>query len=133
MITTLTMNPCVDHTVSIHDFRIGETNRVENTRRDVGGKGVNVSVALHQMGLPTRCLCLGHGDGVMRGHLAATGIPFDEPVPRKWQAALSCLSGGDKNVTKRRACERQLFPRPRIPCRKSIARVGEASFACNTS
>lgn len=76
MITTLTMNPCVDHTVSIHDFRIGETNRVENTRRDVGGKGVNVSAALHQMGLPTRCLCLGHGDGVMRSHLTAAGIPY---------------------------------------------------------
>ena len=77
MITTLTMNPCVDHTVSIRDFRIGETNRVSQTRRDVGGKGINVSAALHQMGLPTRCLCLGHSDGVVRAHLAEAGIPFE--------------------------------------------------------
>lgn len=44
--------------------------------------------------------------------LLAAGIPFDIVVPRKWQAALSCLSKGDKNVTKRRA--EQLFPRVKI-------------------
>ncbi len=40
--------------------------------------------------------------------LAATAIPFDQVAPAVWQKALGCRSGGDKNVTKRRA--QQLFP-----------------------
>lgn len=50
----------------------------------------------------------GKGYGAMIMALTSAEIPFDIVVPRKWQAALSCLSGGDKNVTKRRA--QQLFP-----------------------
>jgi len=44
--------------------------------------------------------------------LTALEIPFDLVTPRKWQQAMSCLSGGDKNVTKRRA--QQLFPGHKI-------------------
>jgi hypothetical protein len=35
--------------------------------------------------------------------LVACQIPFDEVLPRRWQTALDCRSGGDKNITKRRA------------------------------
>lgn len=54
----------------------------------------------------------GRGYGAMQMALHAAGIPFDIVVPRKWQAALSCLNRGDKNVTKRRA--EQLFPSIKI-------------------
>jgi hypothetical protein len=50
----------------------------------------------------------GRGWGAMQMALHAAEIPFDIVVPRKWQAALSCLTRGDKNVSKRRA--EQLFP-----------------------
>ena len=50
----------------------------------------------------------GRGYGGLRMALVATGIPFDEVIPRKWQAAMQCLSGCDKSVTRRRAQE--LFP-----------------------
>lgn len=40
--------------------------------------------------------------------LTALRIPFDLVTPRKWQQAMGCLTGGDKNVSKRRA--QQLFP-----------------------
>jgi len=46
--------------------------------------------------------------GFLRGVLVALGIPFEEVSPLKWQRALGCLSGGDKNVTKQKA--QQLFP-----------------------
>lgn len=46
--------------------------------------------------------------GFLRGCLVSHGIAFEEIGPRKWQTALGCLSGGDKNVTKARA--QQLFP-----------------------
>jgi hypothetical protein len=54
----------------------------------------------------------GRGYGAMQMALHAAGIPFDIVVPRKWQAALSCLTGGDKNISKKRA--EQLFPRIKI-------------------
>lgn len=50
----------------------------------------------------------GKGYGAVQMALAAAGIPFDIVTPRKWQAGLGSLTGGDKNVSKRRA--QQLFP-----------------------
>jgi len=50
----------------------------------------------------------GVGYGGLRMALTATHIPFDEVVPRKWQDAMRCRTGGDKNISKRRAQE--LFP-----------------------
>lgn len=60
-----------------------------------------------QMGVVS-AFTFGKGYGSLLMALTAAAIPFDEVVPRKWQAAMQCLSGGDKNLTKRRA--QQLFP-----------------------
>jgi hypothetical protein len=40
--------------------------------------------------------------------LSCSKIPFEEVLPAKWQRSLSCLTHGDKNVTKTKA--QQLFP-----------------------
>lgn len=50
----------------------------------------------------------GQSYGFLRGLLVGIGIPFEEVTPQKWQKAMGCMSGGDKNVTKGRA--QQLFP-----------------------
>jgi len=50
----------------------------------------------------------GQSYGFLRGLLIAHRIPFEEVTPQKWQTALSCRSGGDKNVTKAKA--QQLWP-----------------------
>jgi hypothetical protein len=50
----------------------------------------------------------GRGFGRLLMALTARRYPFDVVAPAVWQAALSCRSGGDKNITKRRA--QQLFP-----------------------
>ncbi len=50
----------------------------------------------------------GRGFGALRMALLALGIPFDMVTPQTWQKSMSCLSKGDKNVTKSRAQE--LFP-----------------------
>jgi len=44
--------------------------------------------------------------------LTAAGIPFERVRPQVWQKELSCLTGGDKNVSKRRAQE--LFPHLKV-------------------
>jgi 1-phosphofructokinase len=51
-IATVTLNPAIDQTVSIPNFRAGEVNRVAYTRSDAGGKGVNVASVLADYGHP---------------------------------------------------------------------------------
>lgn len=64
-----------------------------------------------QMGV-TSAFSFGRNYGALRMVLVALGIPFLEVPPPKWQGVMGCRSGGDKNVTKRRALE--LFPGLRI-------------------
>lgn len=47
----------------------------------------------------------GHVDGYLRGGLRAHGIRPRYVPPQMWQGAMNCMSGGNKNVTKRRAIE----------------------------
>lgn len=60
-----------------------------------------------QMGVVS-AFTFGKGYGALLMALTAAKIKFDEVSPRKWQAAMQCLTKGDKNVSKRRA--QQLFP-----------------------
>ena len=57
-------------------------------------------------------MMLGRGVGMLETALIASGIPFDRARAVKWQTALGCRSGGDKNVTK--ACAQRLFPGKKI-------------------
>lgn len=50
-VVTLTLNPAIDQTVSVDDFRAGEVNRVLEVRQNAGGKGVNVASALADLGV----------------------------------------------------------------------------------
>lgn len=54
-ITTVTLNPCIDFFVSIPSFTHGGMNRVSGTRRYACGKGINVSVALKNLGVESHC------------------------------------------------------------------------------
>jgi 1-phosphofructokinase len=56
LITTLTLNPCIDRTITIAGFKYGGLNRVVHTRSDFSGKGINVSIAVHQLGGQTEVL-----------------------------------------------------------------------------
>lgn len=56
----------------------------------------------------TSMFTFGQGLGRIEGVLAALAIPYEWVAPQKWQGALSCKTGGDKNVSKRKALE--LFP-----------------------
>jgi 1-phosphofructokinase family hexose kinase len=50
-VATITLNPAIDHTAAIPNFRAGAVNRVEWEQVDPGGKGVNVASFLAQFGV----------------------------------------------------------------------------------
>lgn len=50
----------------------------------------------------------GKGYGFLLGMLEAFNVPYDFVTPQKWQAALGCLTKGDKNVSKAKA--QRLWP-----------------------
>lgn len=53
MIITVTLNPAMDKTMVIDGIEIGEVNRADSTRNDIGGKGINVSKVLKSFGTDT--------------------------------------------------------------------------------
>lgn len=56
MIITVTLNPAVDKTIYIKDFKMGEVNKVEYSIIDPGGKGVNVSKTVREFDCDTIAL-----------------------------------------------------------------------------
>lgn len=50
MIYTLSLNPALDHIVGTGDLRLGETNRMTYEKIKAGGKGINVSNLLKNLG-----------------------------------------------------------------------------------
>ena len=50
MIATITLNPSLDEHIAVHGLRVDESNRWTNLRRYAGGKGIDVSRAIHAMG-----------------------------------------------------------------------------------
>ena len=50
MIYTVTFNPCLDYVVSVDNLTLGAVNRVSRETVMAGGKGVNVSIVLKNLG-----------------------------------------------------------------------------------
>lgn len=50
MIATLTLNPSLDVVITVHGLAVDEVNRWTNLHLYAGGKGVDVSRAIHEMG-----------------------------------------------------------------------------------
>lgn len=53
MIKTLTLNPAVDKTIIVENFKIDNLNRVKETYKDAGGKGINVSKMVNNLNCQT--------------------------------------------------------------------------------
>ena len=56
MIYTVTFNPSLDYIVSVKDFRPGMTNRTSSELMLAGGKGINVSIVLGDLGIKSTAL-----------------------------------------------------------------------------
>ena len=56
MIYTVTFNPSIDYIVSVEDFKLGLTNRTSFEMILPGGKGINVSTVLGNLGIASTAL-----------------------------------------------------------------------------
>lgn len=56
MIYTVTFNPSLDYIVSVEDFKLGLTNRTSSELILPGGKGINVSTVLRNLGVKNTAL-----------------------------------------------------------------------------
>lgn len=56
MIYTVTLNPSLDYRIEIHRLILGKTNRNQNEKIYVGGKGINVSQVVSSFGKETCAL-----------------------------------------------------------------------------
>ena len=78
-IITVTLNPCLDKTISLNGFCEGGLNRAEAVRTDAGGKGINVAKVLKRFG--SDVLALGvmgdRGSDVFYAELEQRNISYD--------------------------------------------------------
>ncbi len=69
MILAISLNPSLDRTVFLDELKVGDTNRVDHTETDAGGKGINLARVAAEMGAKTKVLGYvggGSGDFVIR-------------------------------------------------------------------
>lgn len=56
MIYTITFNPALDYIVKMDEFNLGNVNRSNNEFIYAGGKGINVSIVLNNLGVKSKAL-----------------------------------------------------------------------------
>ncbi len=54
MILTVTLNPAVDCLMGVSDYHENAVNRADYQQLTAGGKGINISVILHRLGIETK-------------------------------------------------------------------------------
>ena len=76
-IMTVTLNPCMDKTITLPVFCEGGLNRAQETRTDAGGKGINVAKVLKRLGAEVLAVgVLGsRGSEAFKAELAKREIP----------------------------------------------------------
>ena len=81
VIATLTMNPSIDQHIFIDRLVKEDAIRARDIRRDPGGKGINVSRVLRELGAPTVAfgICGGGAGYMVKSLLRGRGIPFQSP------------------------------------------------------
>lgn len=75
MIYTVTLNPSIDYIVNMSGLSQGVTNRCESEEYYFGGKGINVSIVLAELGLESTALGFVAG---FTGEAIAKGISSDK-------------------------------------------------------
>lgn len=97
MILTITMNPSVDIAYPLTHFQIDDVNRVKDVRKTAGGKGLNVTRILNQLG--SNVVASGLLGGVLgeaiKKDLTSDGIQHDFlPISGETRNCIAILHDG---------------------------------------
>lgn len=78
MIATITLNPCLDKYISVAHLDLNETNRSQAVIQYAGGKGLDVSRAVHEMGGETMAFGFagGHEGVTLTTLMAREEVPY---------------------------------------------------------
>jgi 1-phosphofructokinase len=79
LIYTVTANPAVDYTIFIQDLKIGKVNKAQKEAILYGGKGINVSIVLKNLGISSTALgfTAGFTGQAIEDGVSALGIKTD--------------------------------------------------------
>ena len=79
MIYTVTFNPSIDYVIKVENFQPGTVNRVLNENKYPGGKGINVSRVLNNLGVKNKALGFigGFTGQFIKNSLESEGVDTD--------------------------------------------------------
>ncbi len=79
MVYTVTFNPAIDYVVHTGEMKLGATNRSEKEEMYFGGKGINVSIVLRELGIDSKALgfTAGFTGEAIENGLSEMGIDAD--------------------------------------------------------
>ena len=92
MIVTLTINPTIDHVISVDRLAFEDRAYINSTRETAGGRGINASCVIHSFGGKTLALLICGGDAGKRlhEHLQCDGLEFQVvPVEKEIRTNLT--------------------------------------------
>lgn len=79
MVYTVTFNPAVDYVVHMDEMTVGSINRAKSEKIYFGGKGINVSIVLNELGILSKALgfVAGFTGAAIEQGIAEKGIETD--------------------------------------------------------
>ena len=79
MITAVTLNPCIDLTVTVPGFVLRQLNMIDTCRTDISGKAVNAARVLGELGTPAMCtgISFSANHAELAARLDSLGIAHD--------------------------------------------------------
>lgn len=79
MVYTVTFNPAIDYVVRMDELKTGSVNRSKSERMFFGGKGINVSIVLAELGIPSKALgfVAGFTGKAIRDGVSSMGVETD--------------------------------------------------------
>lgn len=101
MIYTVTLNPSIDYLVYLEELEIGALNRMQADRKLPGGKGINVSRVLRQLGMESTALGFlgGFTGSYIKEWLEGEGVHTDfTPVPEATRINVKLKAGIETEI-----------------------------------
>lgn len=97
MIVTVTMNPAIDKTVDVEILERGGLNRIKHVELDAGGKGINVSKTIHEIG----------GSSIVTGFIAGNTGKIIKNVMDEWKIVSDFIEVFGETRTNTKVFEKQ--------------------------